>query len=150
MNKINKHIHITKKFTWQIYFDKTCRFDHWVRPPFFSCSNDVIYFGFILFCLINSAHKWHLLNSRNLRRFLLSFSEQECYDCLASLVAAKDKVFITQTKLLHEVTWKTVMQIANKHAVRIYFIFIVSIYIIYTQNLHNIVFKFNKEIKINR
>ncbi|KAL5280881.1 TBC1D24 family protein [Megaselia abdita] len=48
---------------------------------------------------------------------LLHFmSEQECYDCLASLVAAKDKVFITQTKLLHEVTWKTVMQIANKHA----------------------------------
>jgi hypothetical protein len=31
-------------------------------------------------------------------------------------VAAKDKVFITQTKLLYEVTWKTVMQIAKKYA----------------------------------
>ena len=36
---------------------------------------------------------------------------------MASLVNAKDKVFITQTKLLYEVTWKTVMQIAKKHAV---------------------------------
>lgn len=36
---------------------------------------------------------------------------------MASLVAPKDKVFITQTKLLYEVTWKTVMQIAKKHAV---------------------------------
>jgi TBC1 domain family member 24 len=36
---------------------------------------------------------------------------------MASLVAAKEKVFITQTKLLFEVTWKTVMQIAKKHAV---------------------------------
>lgn len=35
---------------------------------------------------------------------------------MASLVAAKDKVFINQTKLLHEVTWKTVMQIAKKYA----------------------------------
>ncbi|XP_037033842.1 GTPase-activating protein skywalker isoform X15 [Bradysia coprophila] len=48
---------------------------------------------------------------------LLHFmSEEECYHCLASLVAAKEKVFITQTKLLYEVTWKTVMQIAKKHA----------------------------------
>lgn len=36
---------------------------------------------------------------------------------MASLVAAKDKMFITQTKLLSEVTWKTVMQIAKKYAV---------------------------------
>lgn len=43
--------------------------------------------------------------------------EEECYHCLANLVAAKEKVFITQTKLLYEVTWKTVMQIAKKHAV---------------------------------
>lgn len=43
-------------------------------------------------------------------------TEEECYHCMASLVAAKDKVFITQTKLLHEVTWKTVMQIAKKYA----------------------------------
>ena len=35
---------------------------------------------------------------------------------MASLIAAKDKVFINQTKLLHEVTWKTVMQIARKYA----------------------------------
>ncbi|CAO1320291.1 unnamed protein product [Diamesa serratosioi] len=48
---------------------------------------------------------------------LLHFmSEEECYHCMASLVAAKDKMFITQTKLLSEVTWKTVMQIAKKHA----------------------------------
>uniref|UniRef100_A0A336LWN7 CSON004065 protein n=1 Tax=Culicoides sonorensis TaxID=179676 RepID=A0A336LWN7_CULSO len=43
-------------------------------------------------------------------------SEEECYHCLASLIAAKEKVFITQTKLLFEVTWKTVMQISKKHA----------------------------------
>lgn len=48
---------------------------------------------------------------------LLHFmSEEECYHCMASLVAPKEKVFITQTKLLYEVTWKTVMQIAKKHA----------------------------------
>ncbi|KOB73278.1 Uncharacterized protein OBRU01_10929 [Operophtera brumata] len=35
---------------------------------------------------------------------------------MASLVASKEKMFITQTKLLNEVTWKTVMQIAKKHA----------------------------------
>jgi hypothetical protein len=44
-------------------------------------------------------------------------SEEECYNCLASLISAKEKVFITQTKQLYEVTWKTVMQIAKKHAV---------------------------------
>lgn len=43
---------------------------------------------------------------------------------MASLVAPKDKVFITQTKLLYEVTWKTVMQIAKKHAVSTSEIFI--------------------------
>ncbi|CAH1707431.1 unnamed protein product [Chironomus riparius] len=43
-------------------------------------------------------------------------SEEECFHCMTSLVAAKDKVFITQTKLLYEVTWKTVMQIAKKYA----------------------------------
>ena len=48
---------------------------------------------------------------------LTLFTEEECYHCMASLVAAKDKMFITQTKLLSEVTWKTVMQIAKKHAV---------------------------------
>ncbi|XP_052867829.1 GTPase-activating protein skywalker isoform X4 [Anopheles cruzii] len=48
---------------------------------------------------------------------LLHFmSEEECYHCMASLVAPKEKVFITQTKLLYEVTWKTVMQVAKKHA----------------------------------
>lgn len=36
---------------------------------------------------------------------------------MASLIAAKEKMFVTQTKLLYEVTWKTVMQIAKKHAV---------------------------------
>lgn len=49
--------------------------------------------------------------------FFILYSEEECYHCLASLVAARDKVFITQTKLLYEVTWKTVMQIAKKYAV---------------------------------
>uniref|UniRef100_A0A6P7H9N2 GTPase-activating protein skywalker-like isoform X2 n=1 Tax=Diabrotica virgifera virgifera TaxID=50390 RepID=A0A6P7H9N2_DIAVI len=34
---------------------------------------------------------------------------------MASLVASKEKTFITQTKLLYEVTWKTVMQICKKH-----------------------------------
>ncbi|KAG5674568.1 hypothetical protein PVAND_004522 [Polypedilum vanderplanki] len=48
---------------------------------------------------------------------LLHFmSEEECYHCVTSLVAAKDKVFITQTKMLYECTWKTVMQIAKKYA----------------------------------
>ncbi|XP_023308559.1 GTPase-activating protein skywalker isoform X13 [Lucilia cuprina] len=47
---------------------------------------------------------------------LLHFmSEEEAYHCLAALVGSKEKVFINQTKLLHEVTWKTVMQIAKKH-----------------------------------
>lgn len=52
--------------------------------------------------------------------FLCHFPEEECYNCMASLVNAKDKVFITQTKLLYEVTWKTVMQIAKKHAVSLF------------------------------
>ncbi|XP_049822594.1 GTPase-activating protein skywalker-like isoform X2 [Aethina tumida] len=42
-------------------------------------------------------------------------SEEDCYHCMASLVASKEKTFITQTKLLNEVTWKTVMQISKKH-----------------------------------
>ncbi|XP_070133814.1 GTPase-activating protein skywalker isoform X8 [Drosophila bipectinata] len=47
---------------------------------------------------------------------LLHFmSEEEAYICLAGLVGSKEKVFINQTKLQHEVTWKTVMQIAKKH-----------------------------------
>lgn len=45
------------------------------------------------------------------------FSEEECYHCMATLVAAKEKMFITQTKLLYEVTWKTVEQITKKHVV---------------------------------
>jgi len=46
-----------------------------------------------------------------------NFSEEECYHCMATLVAAKEKMFITQTKLLYEVTWKTVEQITKKHVV---------------------------------
>ncbi|XP_030241966.1 GTPase-activating protein skywalker isoform X9 [Drosophila navojoa] len=47
---------------------------------------------------------------------LLHFmSEEEAYLCLAGLVGSKEKTFINQTKLQHEVTWKTVMQIAKKH-----------------------------------
>jgi hypothetical protein len=44
-------------------------------------------------------------------------TEEQCYHCMASLVASKEKTFITQTKLLYEVTWKTVMQICKKHVV---------------------------------
>ncbi|XP_018377476.1 PREDICTED: TBC1 domain family member 24 [Trachymyrmex cornetzi] len=51
-----------------------------------------------------------------LTALLLHFvPEEECYHCMATLVAAKEKVFITQTKLLYEVTWKTVEQITKKH-----------------------------------
>ncbi|XP_025837482.1 TBC1 domain family member 24 isoform X1 [Agrilus planipennis] len=47
---------------------------------------------------------------------LLHFmSEEDAYHCMTSLVSAKEKMFITQTKLLHDVTWKTVLQIARKH-----------------------------------
>lgn len=42
-------------------------------------------------------------------------SEEDCYQCMASLVSSKEKTFVTQTKLLYEVTWKTVMQICKKH-----------------------------------
>ncbi|XP_014470961.1 PREDICTED: TBC1 domain family member 24 isoform X2 [Dinoponera quadriceps] len=51
-----------------------------------------------------------------LTALLLHFMpEEECYHCMATLVAAKEKTFITQTKLLYEVTWKTVEQITKKH-----------------------------------
>lgn len=51
-----------------------------------------------------------------LTALLLHFMpEEECYHCMATLVAAKEKMFITQTKLLYEVTWKTVEQITKKH-----------------------------------
>ncbi|XP_058808830.1 GTPase-activating protein skywalker isoform X2 [Phymastichus coffea] len=41
--------------------------------------------------------------------------EEQCYHCVQSLVASKKKMFITQTKLVYEVTWKTVEQITKKH-----------------------------------
>jgi hypothetical protein len=63
-----------------------------------------------------SSSKNHEISLKVLSLIKIQFSEEECYHCMASLVAAKDKVFITQTKLLHEVTWKTVMQIAKKYA----------------------------------
>ncbi|EFN82365.1 TBC1 domain family member 24 isoform X4 [Harpegnathos saltator] len=51
-----------------------------------------------------------------LTALLLHFMpEEECYHCMATLVAAKEKTFITQTKLLYEVTWKTVEQITKKY-----------------------------------
>lgn len=62
-------------------------------------------------------------NISNINRSL-PFAEEECYHCMASLVASKEKMFITQTKLLNEVTWKTVMQIAKKYAVSINYIFL--------------------------
>lgn len=47
---------------------------------------------------------------------LLHFmTEEDCYHSMTSLVSCKEKTFIAQTKLLHEVTWKTVMQICKKH-----------------------------------
>ncbi|KAK9510012.1 hypothetical protein O3M35_004887 [Rhynocoris fuscipes] len=47
---------------------------------------------------------------------LLHFmTEEDCYNCLACLVGCKEPVFITQTKLLHEITWRTVMHISKKH-----------------------------------
>ncbi|XP_071454255.1 GTPase-activating protein skywalker isoform X1 [Hetaerina americana] len=50
---------------------------------------------------------------------LLHFmSEEECYNCMTSLVKSDPKAketFITQTKLLYEVTWRTAMQISKKH-----------------------------------
>lgn len=41
-------------------------------------------------------------------------TEEDCYNCMASLIGAKDKMF-TQTKQLYEATWRTVMQITKKH-----------------------------------
>jgi len=48
------------------------------------------------------------------------FLEEECYNSLTSLVSSKNLVFVTQTKLLYEVTWKTVLNICRKHVVRTY------------------------------
>lgn len=42
-------------------------------------------------------------------------TEEECYHCITCLVSAKDPIFVTQTKQLYEVTWRTVMQITKKH-----------------------------------
>ncbi|KAL1457688.1 hypothetical protein WDU94_007889 [Cyamophila willieti] len=41
--------------------------------------------------------------------------EEECYNSLTSLVSCKHRTFVTQTKLLYEVTWRTVMHISKKH-----------------------------------
>lgn len=53
---------------------------------------------------------------------IVLFTEEDCYHCMASLVASKEKMFITQTKLLYEVTWKTIMQICKKHVVSVLFL----------------------------
>lgn len=47
--------------------------------------------------------------------FLHYMPEEECYNSLATLVSSKQKVFVTQTKQLHEVTWRTVMHLTKKH-----------------------------------
>ncbi|KAG8225146.1 hypothetical protein J437_LFUL006170 [Ladona fulva] len=51
---------------------------------------------------------------------LLHFmNEEECYNCMTHLVKSDPKAketFITQTKLLYEVTWRTAMQVSKKHA----------------------------------
>ncbi|XP_050427323.1 GTPase-activating protein skywalker-like isoform X3 [Adelges cooleyi] len=52
----------------------------------------------------------------SLTSLLLHFMpEEECYNSLTSLVSSKKLVFVTQTKLLYEVTWRTVMHICRKH-----------------------------------
>ncbi|XP_025206279.1 TBC1 domain family member 24-like isoform X1 [Melanaphis sacchari] len=52
----------------------------------------------------------------SLTSLLLHFMpEEECYNSLTSLVSSKNLVFVTQTKLLYEVTWKTVLNICRKH-----------------------------------
>ncbi|XP_050530682.1 GTPase-activating protein skywalker-like isoform X3 [Daktulosphaira vitifoliae] len=52
----------------------------------------------------------------SLASLLLHFMpEEECYNSLTSLMSSKKLVFVTQTKLLYEVTWKTVMHICRKH-----------------------------------
>lgn len=58
-----------------------------------------------------------ILISKTLISLSLFVAEEEAYHCMASLVSCKEKTFITQTKLLYEVTWKTVMQICRKHVV---------------------------------
>lgn len=51
-----------------------------------------------------------------LAAMLLHFMpEEECYNSLTSLVSCKHRTFVTQTKLLYEVTWRTVMHISKKH-----------------------------------
>ncbi|KAG8297303.1 hypothetical protein J6590_038912 [Homalodisca vitripennis] len=57
----------------------------------------------------------HITKKHVISNINLCVTEEECYNSLASLVASKHKVFITQTKLLYEVTWRTVMHIAKKH-----------------------------------
>lgn len=48
--------------------------------------------------------------------FLHFMPEEECYNSLTSLVSSKRLVFMTQTKSLYEVTWRTVMRVTRKHA----------------------------------
>ena len=79
-----------------------------------------------------------------LRVYFLCIAEEEAYHCLAGLVGSKEKVFINQTKLLHEVTWKTVMQIAKKHTVSEK---IVS-YLLINNRLWNYLNKFTSSIDV--
>ena len=59
-----------------------------------------------------------LRNNKNLYIYIFyNIPEEQCYHCVQALVASKKKMFITQTKLLYEVTWKTVEQITKKHVV---------------------------------
>jgi len=46
------------------------------------------------------------------------FIEEECYNSLTNLISSKKLVFVTQTKLLYEVTWRIVMDISKKYVVR--------------------------------
>jgi len=53
-----------------------------------------------------------------IHNFLKIIIEEECYNSLTNLISSKKLVFVTQTKLLYEVTWRIIMDISKKHIVR--------------------------------
>ncbi|KAF4523265.1 hypothetical protein B566_EDAN006888 [Ephemera danica] len=53
----------------------------------------------------------------SLTALLLHFmTEDACYAAMANLMSCKTLLFVTQTKLQNEVTWRTCMLLAKKHA----------------------------------
>jgi hypothetical protein len=61
--------------------------------------------------------KWYVAVEINTNQFCFIL-EEDCYNCMASLIGAKDKMF-TQTKQLYEATWRTVMQLSKKYVVNV-------------------------------